>query len=209
MNEEITLFPEPISSAPSLTSRWRRYCNFLKTKWWLPVVTASMASAAMAVYLDQEPITYFSEASMFVSGKLRLPESNLYYEDLDLGTEIQVLQSYRIQARAYARVGTLNPDSNAPPVRVKITQVPRSKVIELRVIGSYPSYTKAYLQAIIDEYLTYKKGNRALSSEVNPIPVKAAISMRLGFSDEMRLPLTSASPKTKQLLDFALAPFLS
>jgi len=165
MNEEITLFPEPVSSTPTLTSRWRRYCNFLRTKWWLPVVTASTALTAMAIYLDLKPIMYFSEASMFVSGKLRLQEMNLYAEDLDLVTEIQVLQSSRIQERAYSRVQNFNPDTNAPPVRVKITQVPRSKVIELRVIGSYPSYTRAYLQAIIDEYLTYKKDTRALSSE--------------------------------------------
>src|SRR4030095_16067932 len=103
-----TLFPEPVSSTPTLTSRWRRYCSFLRTKWWLPVVTTSTALAAMAIYLDLKPILYFSEASMFVSGKLRLPESNLYYEDLDLVTEIQVLQSSRIQERAYIRVQSLN-----------------------------------------------------------------------------------------------------
>lgn len=47
--------------------------------------------------------------------------------------------------------------------------------------------------------------HRALFVESNPIPVKAALHLQGRFADEVRLPLTPAGPRTRELLAEGLA----
>ena len=110
------------------TSVWRRYFVFLREKWWVPLLTVAIAVCGAALYLALQPAAYASVARMWVSGKLHIPESSLYSEELQFffGTQIELFQSEKIQQRALTRLQTLNPGATSAPVRIKITQAPKS-----------------------------------------------------------------------------------
>lgn len=75
------------------------------------------------------------------------------------------MQSEKIRQRALARLQTLHPDQAPGPVKLKITQAPKSAVFVLQAVGSQAAVTQRYLNALIDEYLAYKKEVRASSSD--------------------------------------------
>jgi capsular exopolysaccharide synthesis family protein len=153
-------------SAPP-RSRLPRLLSFLRRMWWVPVFTLSIAVGGAAFYLTLQPVTYASSARMWVSGKLHIPEGSLYSEELQFffGTQVELMQSEKIQQRALARVQALNPGLKPSPVRVRVAQSPKSAVFQLSAVGTDPVYTQTHLNALIDEYLNYKKEIRAASSD--------------------------------------------
>jgi capsular exopolysaccharide synthesis family protein len=141
--------------------------SFLRRLWWVPVLTIAIAVGGTAFYLTFQPATYASSARLWVSGKLHIPEGSLYSEELQFffGTQVELMQSEKIQQRALARVQALNPNLKPSPVRVRVAQSPKSAVFQLSAVGTDPVYTQTHLNALIDEYLNYKKEIRATSSD--------------------------------------------
>ena len=152
---------------PAPRSRLPRLLGFLRRMWWVPVLTLAIAVGGTAFYLTFQPATYASSARMWVSGRLHIPEGSLYSEELQFffGTQVELMQSEKIQQRALARVQAMNPDLKPSPVRVRVAQAPKSAVFQLSAVGTDPAYTQAHLNALIDEYLNYKKEIRAASSD--------------------------------------------
>lgn len=148
-------------------ARLPRLLGFLRRMWWMPVLTLAIAVGGTAFYLTFQPVIYASSARLWVSGKLHIPEGSLYSEELQFffGTQVELMQSEKIQQRALARVQALNPDLKPSPVRVRVAQAPKSAVFQLSAVGTDPAYTEAHLNALIDEYLSYKKEIRAASSD--------------------------------------------
>ncbi len=148
-------------------ARLPRLLGFLRRMWWVPVLTLAITVGGTAFYLTFQPVIYASSARLWVSGKLHIPEGSLYSEELQFffGTQVELMQSEKIQQRALARVQALNPDLKPSPVRVRVAQAPKSAVFQLSAVGTDPAYTEAHLNALIDEYLSYKKEIRAASSD--------------------------------------------
>src|SRR5438552_6306619 len=99
---------------------------------------------------------------MILSGKLNISQGAVYSEDTVnfYGTQIQLMQSAEVKRDAETLVRSTHPEM--PPVRVDITvvQKPRTSIFELSAIGSTPEYTQAYLNAVMQKYLDFKKGRR-------------------------------------------------
>ena len=148
-------------SAPS--ARWPRYLKFLKKLWWVPVLTLAIALSAAAVYVVLQPPAFKSVARLWVSGKMNLKENSFFNEELQFffGTQLELLQSDKIQQAAQVRVQTMNPNLAPSPVKLRISQPPKSAIFLLDARGEDPTYTQTYLNALIDEYLTFKKQARA------------------------------------------------
>jgi capsular exopolysaccharide synthesis family protein len=157
----------PAYPTPAPGARLPRLLGFLRRLWWVPVLTLALAVGGTALYLTFQPATYASSARMWVSGKLHIPEGSLYSEELQFffGTQVELMQSEKMQQRALARVQTLTPEIKPSPVRVRVAQAPKSAMFLLSAVGTDPAYTQAHLNALIDEYLNYKKEIRATSSD--------------------------------------------
>jgi polysaccharide biosynthesis transport protein len=69
--------------------------------------------------------------------------------------------------------GALSPSSRAPkaervdgfPFRLEVREAPKSSILELEVIGGEPDSTRAFLNALMAEYLEFKKEIRARTSD--------------------------------------------
>src|SRR5256885_15511844 len=100
--------PQP---GPASVRGRSRFARYLRRHWWLPALTTSIALCLVAFYVMRQPPVYLSQSSLWVSGKVKLPEGSLYSEELQFffGTQIELLQSEKLQARATNRVATLKP----------------------------------------------------------------------------------------------------
>jgi Mrp family chromosome partitioning ATPase/uncharacterized protein involved in exopolysaccharide biosynthesis len=158
-----------------LTSGLGRYLTFLKKKWWIPLLSVLFFGGLAAAYIVYWPASYASTAHLWAAGKigLQLHEGATYNEDsLNFaGTQVELLQSDKISERAFARVlkvpGVIVPtNSEGKPklVSIKVSQLPKSAVLELKAKGPNETYTRAFLDAAMDDFLAYKKEVRSATS---------------------------------------------
>ena len=149
-------------------SNFHRYLVFLRKKWYLLLLSVLLFGALAAVYINYWPVSYVSMAHMWAAGKagLQLREGATYNEDSQnfAGTQIELLQSDKLSERAFARVlkapGVIIPtNSEGKPklVSIKVSQLPKSAVLRLKAKGPTETYTRAFLDATMDEFLAYKK----------------------------------------------------
>lgn len=159
---------------PSSGFQVARLFSFLMRYWWVPVASTILCLSATTLYVLNIPPTYVSQARMWETVKLRLPEGDLFTEDVQnfLGTQTELLQSatlhelalQRLKAGGHAAVTPGIGNRNSPPVKIRVTQTSRSSVFVLEAAGSSAAYTQAYLNALMDAYLQYKRNVRKMIS---------------------------------------------
>lgn len=157
--------PARPASAPWSTAfitRLHRYKSLLVRRWWIPVLTICLGLFIQAWLIYQTPPSFLSASKMMLAGKLNISQSTIYSEDNVnfYGTQIQLMQSAEVGRSAEALVRTTHPEMQPVPVEVTVTQKPRTSIFELQAIGSTADYTQAYLNALMQKYLDFKKGMR-------------------------------------------------
>ena len=152
----------PGSWSNAFITRLHRYKALLLRRWWIPVLTICLGLFVEAFLIYQTPPSFLSTSKMILAGKLNISQGAVYSEDTVnfYGTQIQLMQSAEVKRDAEALVRSTHPE--LPPVKVDITvvQKPRTSIFELSAIGSTPEYTQAYLNAVMQKYLDFKKGRR-------------------------------------------------
>src|SRR3954447_17963181 len=152
----------PGSWANSFITRLHRYKTLLLRRWWIPVLTICLGLFVEAFLSYQTPPQFYSASKMMLSGKLNIAQGVAYSEDTVnfYGTQIQLMQSAEVKREAEALVRSAHPE--LAPLRVDLTvvQKPRTSIFELSAIGAAPEYTQAYLNAVMQKYLDFKKGRR-------------------------------------------------
>jgi polysaccharide biosynthesis transport protein len=157
--------PDRPASAPWSTSfftRLHRYKSLLLRRWWIPVLTICLGLFVQAWLIYQTPPSFLSASKMMLAGKLNLTQSAVYSEDNVnfYGTQIQLMQSAEVRRSAEALVRSTHPEMQPVLVDITVAQKPRTSIFDLQAIGPTADYTQAYLNAVMQKYLDFKKGMR-------------------------------------------------
>ncbi len=152
----------PGSWSTALITRMRRYKALLLRRWWILVLTTCIGLFIAAWMIYQTPPSFLSTSKMMLAGKLNISQGAVYSEDSVnfYGTQIQLMQSSEVQRSAEAVVRSTHPEMQPVPVEIAVVQRPRTSIFELSAIGRTPDYTQAYLNAVMQKYLDFKKGMR-------------------------------------------------
>src|SRR3954452_7886866 len=153
------------ASAPWSTAfitRLHRYKALLQRRWWIPVLTICLGLFVQAWLIYQTPPSFESRSKMMLAGKMNISQSAVYSEDSVnfYGTQIQLMQSQEVRRSAEQLVRAPHPEMQPVLVDITVMQKPRTSIFDLVAIGSTPDYTQAYLNAIMQKYLDFKKGMR-------------------------------------------------
>ena len=166
------------SNAPSSAdsqSQFPRFLTFVSRKWWVLLLSVVFSGAVAAAYVLYWPVSFVSTAHVWAAGRmgLRLAEGTTYSEEGQNfgGTQVELLQSGKIQGRALLKIqNTLrlsiptNSEGLPELVEIAVTPLPKSAILELRAKGPTDEYTRAFLDATMDEFLAYKREVRAANS---------------------------------------------
>src|SRR5204862_8299227 len=100
----------------------QRYLGFLRRRWWIPILAMIIAAGAGLFYLRKQPPTYQAVGKLWMQGKLKLPESSLYAEEMQMffGTQIELLQSPRLREMAHERIVSQKPNPNKKRPKIKV-----------------------------------------------------------------------------------------
>lgn len=162
------------NAAPASPFPVQRLLASLLKYWWLPVLTLALGLGASVGFVLSQPPTFTSKARMWETVKLHLPEGSLFAEDVQnfLGTQTELLQSETLRELALARLRTsstnvtipLGKDRQPLPVTISVAGGTKSSVFVLQATGSDAPYIRAYLDALMDVYLEYKRNIRKVVS---------------------------------------------
>ena len=150
------------SWSTAFITRLHRYKSLFLRRWWIPVLTTCLGLFVEAFLIYQMPPSYLSASKMMLAGKLNIAQGAVYSEDSVnfYGTQIQLMQSAEVKHSAESLVRSAHPELQPVPVEITVLQKPRTSIFDLAAVGSAPEYTQAYLNAVMQKYLDFKRGMR-------------------------------------------------
>ncbi len=146
---------------------WHRYRTLTRRLWWVFPITIVLGLGIEAFRLWNAPPAFVSVGRMIVSIKIQIPTGSVYTEELSnfLGTQVALMKSGTVENRAIARVQAQKPGLTPAPVRLDISVSPKTTIFNLIATGTDREYTRAFLDAVMEEYMNLKKEMRASTSE--------------------------------------------
>lgn len=161
--------------AAMLHARLQRFRSTLRKRWWILFLSLLMIGGPAVYYAVVKPVTYESEATMWMVGKLNLPEGRLYAEELSsyMGTQAELIESRPIRLRALEKVAARFPGIvpagtkavlEALPFDLKVKSSVKSSTLELRATGPSREATRVFLDEIMAEYRAFKGESRQRTS---------------------------------------------
>jgi succinoglycan biosynthesis transport protein ExoP len=150
------------SWSAAFITRLHRYKSLFLRRWWIPVLTICLGLFVEAFLIYQTPPQYQSTSKMILAGSMKIPQGAIYSEETQnfYGTQIQLMQGDEVRRSAEALVRSAHPELAAVPVQIFVIQKPRTSIFDLSAVGSSPDYTQAYLNAVMQKYLDFKRGMR-------------------------------------------------
>jgi capsular exopolysaccharide synthesis family protein len=115
-----------------------------------------------AFLIYQTPPQFQSTSKMMMAGKMNIAQGAVYSEDSVnfYGTQIQLMQGAEVRHSAESLVRSSHPELQPVPVEIFVIQKPRTSIFDLSAVGSEPQYTQAYLNALMQKYIDFKRGMR-------------------------------------------------
>ncbi|MFV1995530.1 MAG: GumC family protein, partial [Verrucomicrobiales bacterium] len=131
----------------------------LKRRWWILLLTASIAVCFQAWMLSNEPINFVSFARIVSSGTVNMNRTAGYIENQRdfFGTQMELMQSGEVRRRALERIEATHPDLELVPVELEVTRTRNSSVVNLQAVGGEPDYTQVYLDSVLDEFINFRR----------------------------------------------------
>lgn len=163
----MTDFSHPISAEAAMAARFKRVLLFLRRRWWIPVGIAVVVMGGQTAWVLTRPESHTGVARMWVGGKVRLQEGSLFSEEWQnfFGTQTELMQSEKIRRRVLQVMKGRPGDMGPVPIRVEVSQPRKTTIFNLTAEAPDAAYLEAYLNAVMDEYLKYRREVRASSSD--------------------------------------------
>jgi capsular exopolysaccharide synthesis family protein len=165
---------EPMDELPPARPRfqWSKFLTSLRRFWWVPALTLTLAVTAAVVHFFVMPPIFYSTGRMWETEKLQLPGGAAFTENAqnNLGTQSDLLRSERLRQLALARLQsdglTIPKDSDGEPLEadIRVLQSAKSSVFAVEVTSAHPGFTPVFLDALMNEYIEYKRNVRKIVS---------------------------------------------
>ena len=167
---------EPMGNShvpPAPKFRLKKFLHFLRKFWWIPVVTLALCMGTAISKFILTPPTFESYSRMWQMAKLQLSEGASFTDNQDnfLGTLNDVMRSKLLRDQTLNRIKLMATneiirDDKGEPIQVDIMAFgqPKSSVYAIKASSANPAFTPLYLNALMQQYLEYKKNERATVS---------------------------------------------
>lgn len=167
--------PDRFSKATLLRAQLHRCWTALRRRWWVLLLSFLLIGGPAVYYAVITPPTFQSQAIMWLTGKLNLPGEGLYAEELTsyIATQAELIKSPTIQSRAFEKVrarfpGIAGAKTNTAsihfPFDLSVRSSQKNSVLALGATGPSPEATRAFLNAVMDEYFALKRDSRKRTS---------------------------------------------
>ena len=152
----------------------------LRRYWWILPLSIAFGVGFKAVESFLKAPTYVSSAQMIVSGRIAIPENDVYSEERDnfFGTQIELMTSDQARARAIERIRVTDPDlheslkatdgyaeDGIKSIDVEAEVKDDTSIFQLKAYSPDQEYTQVFLDVLMDEYINRRSEMRSKTSE--------------------------------------------
>lgn len=156
---------------PSSGSKFRlqKLLQALRKFWWIPVITVALGIGAAITLFFLTPPVFTSTGSLWETERLSLPDGASFQDDRNnyLGTQNDILRSVMLRnlTLTWMRASgsnniVLNEAGEPLPVDIRVYASPKSSVYSIEASSANPAFTPAYLNALMKQYLEYRRNTR-------------------------------------------------
>jgi polysaccharide biosynthesis transport protein len=172
----------PAASSPKF--RVHKFLLCLRKFWWIPTVTMILGLGVAVFTFFHTPPIFVSSGRLWETEKLRLPDGAAFTDDRDnyLGTQSELLRSPMLRQLVLNRMRavetnsiSVGADGQPLPVQIQVFTSPKSSVYAVEARSANPAFTPAYLDALMNEYLEYRKNIRSEVSSFTLDSIRAQI----------------------------------
>ncbi|MDZ4404684.1 polysaccharide biosynthesis tyrosine autokinase [Prosthecobacter sp.] len=151
-----------LSRIHEASAKFQRYKILLRRRWWFLLLTASIGVCVQALRITGRPQEFRSLAKLVAGGQMVFNDSVSWREQQAdfYGTIIETVESAEMKRRALERVRALNPDVKDSDVEIRVAQTKGSAIFNILATGSEPKYTKIFLDALLDEFISFRQSIR-------------------------------------------------
>ena len=142
----------------------RRYLSYLRERWWVVLVCLVLSLSAVITYETVRDETFNSYARLYVTTGGHLGGSIFNEINFDFATQIELLKSARLRGAAQLDLGPRGTQLKKP-IEIDVVRPMSTAILQLRATGSDPGLTQSFLQALITNYLAFKKETRVSTAE--------------------------------------------
>lgn len=134
---------------------WRRYTRLLMQRWWILLLFISTMVCYKAYKLQKQPDEFISSAKLVLQGRIQIDKASSYQEEMTnlFGTQKDILEGPTLARRVDNQLKLLHSDLERSSVRLYIERAKLSGVINIKARGQRGSFTQAYLNTVLDEYM--------------------------------------------------------
>ena len=166
----MTVSPSALHRIDQTSAKLQRYNLLFRNRWWFLLLCISIGVCVQAYRVSTEPVDYTSYAKLAAGGRVNVGNvpmlrEQTYSQDF-FGTQIEILQSSEVRRRALDRMSSLHPDLEQSRVRVTVNQARGSSILNVSANGEDPLYTQRYLDALLQEYIIFRRDMREASGSM-------------------------------------------
>jgi capsular exopolysaccharide synthesis family protein len=171
--------PMTESHAPAPAKfRPQKLLFFLRKFWWIPLVTMVLSFGIAVAKFFRTPPVFVSYGRLVETEKLQLPggaafsddQANASERDTYLGTLSELLRDETMRDLTTNRLATFSTskyvlENLALPVDIQVYTSAKSSIYTIEAHCVNPAFTSAFLDALMESYLEYRKNSRREVSE--------------------------------------------
>jgi capsular exopolysaccharide synthesis family protein len=148
--------------------QFEKYRDMILKRWWIFAVFLSIAMLVGGYQAYRKPDLYISMGKMMVAPRISNPVNPVYSEESSnfFGTQIQLMQGYQVQGEAQVKLVEFERGLPSPPnAQFNVIRIRDTAMFALSVTSTSPEYARRYLDAIMKEFIAYKKRLRTETAE--------------------------------------------
>ncbi len=138
--------------------KFYRFKSLIKRRWWVLLLTVSLGLAYEGWVLFNKETRYLSIGKLMVSGGVSSGDSGRFSEQWSgfYQTQIKIIVESKVQRQAQQKLEMEKPNLQGE-AKIVAELDPRTNIFLVKGIGSNPEYAKAYVDAVMEEFLNYKR----------------------------------------------------
>jgi len=153
--------PYSLSRFHETSAKFQRYKVLLRRRWWFLLITGAAGVCVQALMIAGKRTEYEADGKIMAGMEVQLSDKGVGLENRFMeqfyGTQIGIIQSARVRNNALDRVRGLYPGLKESDVDLRVTQNKGSSILNLAGVGEDRKFTRAYVEAILDEYIAMRK----------------------------------------------------
>jgi polysaccharide biosynthesis transport protein len=167
----------------------RRYLSYLRNRWWVVMICLALSIGGVVTYETVRQETYTSSAQLYVTLGPQVGTSIFAEPKDDFATQIELLKGPRLRVEALESLGAETVSRLKGPVKVEVVRPMGTSILQLQATSSDANTSQAFLQALTNRYLEFKKQTRLSTSEELLDSLDNELTNRLATlkADELKL----------------------